>query len=83
MVAGSNPVAPTILFFPPTFTSPRGGAAGPDRNLPVVALISYQIADALVRVLPAPAADRLAVHIARAAFALRLPARAALEGTAA
>jgi KDO2-lipid IV(A) lauroyltransferase len=45
----------------------------------VVALISYQIADALVRVLPAGAADRLAVRIARAAFALRLPARRALE----
>ena len=45
----------------------------------MVARISYQIADALVRVLPAPAADRLAVRLARAAFALRLPARAALE----
>ena len=45
----------------------------------MVALISYQIADALVRVLPAPAADRLAVRLARAAFALRPPARAAVE----
>jgi KDO2-lipid IV(A) lauroyltransferase len=45
----------------------------------MVALISYRIADALVRVLPERAADRLAVHIARAAFALGLPARRALE----
>ncbi|HEY2955384.1 MAG TPA: lysophospholipid acyltransferase family protein [Candidatus Eisenbacteria bacterium] len=45
----------------------------------MVALISYRIADALVRVLPARAADRLAVVLGRAAFALRLPARRALE----
>ncbi|HEY2954357.1 MAG TPA: hypothetical protein VGK89_03790 [Candidatus Eisenbacteria bacterium] len=45
----------------------------------MVALISYRIADALVRLLPVQVADRLAVRMARAAFALRLPARSALE----
>ncbi len=39
----------------------------------------YLAADRLVRALPAAAADRLAVGIARLVFALRVPARARLE----
>ena len=83
MVAGSNPVAPTIFSIPPTFTRRGSGASGPDRSLPVVARISHQIADIPVRVLPARAVDRRAVRVARATLALRLPARRAPGDSAA
>jgi len=46
----------------------------------MLAVLAYRTANALARVLPAPIADPLAVVLARMAFALRLPARRALEG---
>jgi KDO2-lipid IV(A) lauroyltransferase len=45
----------------------------------MLAFIGYLTADAAVRVLPARLADRLAVVLARLMFALRPPARRALE----
>jgi KDO2-lipid IV(A) lauroyltransferase len=45
----------------------------------MLTLLGYLAADLLVRMLPARAADRLGVGIARLAFALRVPARARLE----
>lgn len=41
----------------------------------MIALLAYHTAERLVRALPGPAADRLAVLLARAAFHLRVPAR--------
>jgi lauroyl/myristoyl acyltransferase len=45
----------------------------------MVALIAYRTADLAVRVLPEPLANRLALGLARLAFALHLPARRCLE----
>ena len=70
MVAGSNPVAPTI--FP--LSAYRHGV------LPVHAILGYLIADLVVRLLPATASHVLAVALARLVFALHPPARRTLEG---
>jgi lauroyl/myristoyl acyltransferase len=45
----------------------------------MIAWLGYTLADSLVRVLPRGAADALAVGVARALFALRPPARRAVE----
>jgi KDO2-lipid IV(A) lauroyltransferase len=45
----------------------------------MISWLSYLIADLLVRALPGRLADRIAVLLARGAFALRLPARRAAE----
>lgn len=45
----------------------------------MISWLAYRLAETAVRVLPPAAADRLAIQLARAAFALRLPARRAVE----
>ena len=68
MVAGSNPVAPTISFASRPVAPPR-----------MLAILGYLTADLAVRLMPARWADTLAVGLARLVFAAGPPARRALE----
>ncbi len=45
----------------------------------MISWLAYRLAETAVRVLPPASADRLAIQLARAAFALGLPARRAVE----
>src|SRR5438046_1611862 len=61
------------------FKSSRPDHPLPRRALRMLGVVAYRTAAAAASVLPARAADRLAVGLARLAFHVRVPARAALE----